>query len=85
MNPEPEPEPVPVPNPDCSVMVEIRAGTGGGEANLWAGDLVTAYTKYGQAQGWNVRIVESTDGDDGGYKNAVVEVCDQWLAQPFVH
>ena len=62
------------PADDKNVMVEIRAGTGGGEANLFSGDLVQAYTKYGQSQGWTVRMVEETAGDDGGFKNAVLEM-----------
>jgi len=62
------------PNDDKNVMVEIRAGTGGGEANLWAGDLVTAYTKFASSENWNVKVTEETLGDDGGVKNCVLEM-----------
>lgn len=61
-------------NDNKNVMVEIRAGTGGGEANLWAGDLVAAYQKYAQSQGWKAVLIEESAGDAGGYKNAVLEI-----------
>eukprot|EP00613_Pedinella_sp_CCMP2098_P032549 CAMPEP_0171725572 /NCGR_PEP_ID=MMETSP0991-20121206/25083_1 /TAXON_ID=483369 /ORGANISM="non described non described, Strain CCMP2098" /LENGTH=423 /DNA_ID=CAMNT_0012318755 /DNA_START=8 /DNA_END=1279 /DNA_ORIENTATION=+ len=59
---------------DKNVMVEIRAGTGGGEANLWAGDLTNAYTKFAESEGWKCRMTEESRGDDGGYKNCVLEM-----------
>lgn len=62
------------PNDNKNVIVEIRAGTGGGEANLWAGDLVSAYRKYAESEGWRVTLMEETEGDDGGYKNAALEI-----------
>jgi peptide chain release factor 1 len=62
------------PNDNKNVIVEVRAGTGGGEANLWAGDLVAAYRKYAESEGWRVSLMEETEGDDGGYKNAALEI-----------
>jgi peptide chain release factor 1 len=55
-------------------MLEIRAGTGGSEANIFAGDLVDVYRKYIVAQGWQSTIIDASNGDDGGYKNVVMEV-----------
>lgn len=62
------------PNDDKDCMLEIRAGTGGDEASIWAGDLVRVYTKYAESQGWRVTTVSSSDGTDGGYKECILEV-----------
>lgn len=62
------------PNDDRNVMLEIRAGTGGSEASIFAGDLLDVYRKYITSQGWKGTIVEWSPGDDGGYKNVVLEV-----------
>ncbi len=62
------------PNDDKNCMLEIRAGTGGSEANIFAGDLLDIYRKYMSDQGWQVSMMDSSTGDDGGYKNVVVEV-----------
>ncbi len=62
------------PNDDRNCMLEIRAGTGGSEANIFAGDLLDIYRKYMSDQGWQVKMMDSSGGDDGGYKNVVLEV-----------
>ena len=62
------------PNDDRNCMLEIRAGTGGSEANIFAGDLLDIYRKFMSDQGWQVKMMDSSSGDDGGYKNVVVEV-----------
>lgn len=62
------------PNDDKNCMLEIRAGTGGSEANIFAGDLLDIYRKYMSDQGWQVSMMDSSTGDDGGYKNVVLEV-----------
>mmetsp|Transcript_6969 Transcript_6969/g.15031 ORF Transcript_6969/g.15031 Transcript_6969/m.15031 type:complete len:418 (-) Transcript_6969:62-1315(-) len=62
------------PNDDRNCMLEIRAGTGGSEANIFAGDLLDVYRKYMADQGWQVAMIDSSPGDDGGYKNVVLEV-----------
>lgn len=62
------------PNDDRNCMLEIRAGTGGSEANIFAGDLLDIYRKYMSDQGWQVNMMDSSSGDDGGYKNVVLEV-----------
>ncbi len=60
-----------------SAIVEIRAGTGGDEAALFAGDLVGMYRRYAQLQGWRVEILSLSDSDLGGVKEAVLEVAGQ--------
>jgi peptide chain release factor 1 len=62
------------PNDDRNIMLEIRAGTGGSEASIFAGDLLDVYRKYIQSQGWQASIIDESPGDDGGYKNVVMEV-----------
>ena len=62
------------PNDDRNVMLEIRAGTGGSEASIFAGDLVDVYRKYISSQGWQSTMIDSSAGDDGGYKNVVLEI-----------
>jgi len=62
------------PNDERNVMVEIRAGTGGSEASIFAGDLVEVYRKYISSQGWQSQIIDSSIGDGGGYKNIVMEI-----------
>jgi peptide chain release factor 1 len=62
------------PNDERNVMIEIRAGTGGSEASIFVGDLLDVYRKYISSQGWNVNIIDESSGDDGGYKNIVMEV-----------
>ena len=57
-----------------SVVVEIRAGTGGDEASIFAGDLYRMYTKYCQDQGWRVSFVDANEGTAGGFKEVIFEV-----------
>jgi peptide chain release factor 1 len=57
-----------------SAMLEIRAGTGGDEAALFAGDLLRMYSKYAESQGWRVEIVSASSADVGGYKEVVANV-----------
>lgn len=62
------------PNDDRNVMLEIRAGTGGSEANIFAGDLLDTYRKFMSSQGWKVSVIDSSAGDDGGYKAVTLDV-----------
>lgn len=62
------------PNDDKNCMLEVRAGTGGDEASIWAGDLIRVYEKYALTQGWAVSTVSSSDGTDGGFKECILEV-----------
>ena len=62
------------PEDSKNVVLEIRAGTGGDEASIFAGDLYRMYTKYCQDKGWNVSLVDSSDGTAGGFKEIIFEV-----------
>ena len=62
------------PNDDKNIMLEIRAGTGGDEAAIWAGDLVRMYTRYAEKMRWSVKMVSFSDADMGGCKEAIMEV-----------
>jgi peptide chain release factor 1 len=57
-----------------NVILEIRAGTGGDEASLFAGDLFRMYERYAARQGWKVEIVDSSEGTVGGFKEIIAEV-----------
>jgi len=63
------------PNDDKNVFLEIRAGTGGDEAGLFAGDLFRMYAKYAEAQGWHVEVVSSSPaGGMGGFKEIIAQI-----------
>jgi peptide chain release factor 1 len=62
------------PNDDKNIMLEIRAGTGGDEASIWAGDLVRMYSRYAESQRWNVKLVSESPADMGGFKEAILEI-----------
>ncbi|MEA5571919.1 peptide chain release factor 1 [Calothrix sp. UHCC 0171] len=62
------------PNDDKNIMLEIRAGTGGDEASIWAGDLMRMYTRYAQTQGWKVSLVSESLGEMGGWKEVILEI-----------
>jgi peptide chain release factor 1 len=57
-----------------NVMVEIRAGTGGDEASIFAGDLFRMYTKYCENKGWRTSVVDISEGTSGGFKEVIFEV-----------
>ncbi len=65
------------PDDTRNVFLEIRGGTGGDEAALFAGDLFRMYNYYAQAQGWNVEIMSSSPGEHGGYKEIVARIAGQ--------
>ena len=56
------------------VVVEIRAGTGGDEASIFAGDLFRMYTKYCESKGWKTNVIDLSEGTSGGYKEIQFEV-----------
>lgn len=62
------------PEDSKDVVFEIRSGTGGDEASLFAGDLYRMYTKYFDSQGWKTETLSFTEGTAGGYKEIVLEV-----------
>ena len=57
-----------------NVFVEIRAGTGGDEAAIFAGDLFKMYSRYAESQGWRVELINQRDGEHGGYKEIVARL-----------
>jgi peptide chain release factor 1 len=62
------------PNDEKNIMLEIRAGTGGDEASIWAGDLLRMYSRYADTQGWKVALVSESIAEMGGFKEAVLEI-----------
>ncbi len=62
------------PNDERDVIVEIRAGTGGEEAALFAGDLLRMYTRYAERKGWKAELMSSVETGIGGYKEAILEI-----------
>jgi len=62
------------PNDDKNVFLEIRAGTGGDEAGLFAGDLFRMYAKYAESQGWRVEVVSSSSAGVGGFKEIIAQI-----------
>ena len=62
------------PNDDRDVILEIKAGAGGEESALFAGDLLRMYLRYAEKQGWKTEIIEATESDLGGYKDVSVAV-----------
>ena len=59
---------------ELNVIVEVRAGTGGDEAALFAGDLFRMYSRYADLQGWRSEIISQSEGDIGGYKEIVTAI-----------
>jgi peptide chain release factor 1 len=59
------------PNDEKNIVLEIRAGTGGDEASLFAGDLLRMYTRYADSMKWRVEIMSSSASDVGGFKEAI--------------
>tara|TARA_B100000767_G_scaffold275785_1_gene315582 strand:+ start:1409 stop:2485 length:1077 start_codon:yes stop_codon:yes gene_type:complete len=62
------------PEDSKNVVIEIRAGTGGDEASIFAGDIYRMYSKYCQDKGWKVSLVDSSEGTAGGFKEIIFEV-----------
>lgn len=62
------------PNDDKNIILEVRAGTGGDEAALFAGDLFRMYTRFAERQGWKVELLSATDSDAGGFKEVIALV-----------
>jgi peptide chain release factor 1 len=64
----------PDPNDHRNIYLEIRAGTGGAEAALFAGDLLKMYLRYAELQGWRHEIVSTSEGEHGGFKEVAVRI-----------
>jgi peptide chain release factor 1 len=65
------------PNDERNIFLEIRAGTGGAEAALFAGDLYRMYGRYAEQKGWKPETISESEGEMGGYKEIVVRVSGQ--------
>lgn len=62
------------PNDEKNVVVEIRAGTGGDEASLFAADLFRMYTRYAERQGWRYQVMDSSESEVGGFKEIIFTI-----------
>jgi len=60
------------PNDEKNVILEIRAGTGGDEASLFAGDIMRMYSRYAERQGWRVQVLDASESGIGGIKEAIL-------------
>jgi peptide chain release factor 1 len=62
------------PNDERNIFLEIRAGTGGDESALFAGDLYRMYSRYAERQGWQVEVISESPGEVGGYKEIIARI-----------
>lgn len=62
------------PNDEKNIFLEIRAGTGGDESGLFAGDLFRMYSRYAERQGWKVEVMSANESEIGGYKEVIAKV-----------
>lgn len=62
------------PNDDANLYLEIRAGTGGDEAAIFVGDLYRMYTRFAENQGWLVEVLNSNEGEHGGFKEIITRI-----------
>ncbi len=65
------------PNDNSNVFLEIRAGTGGDEAAIFAGDLFRMYSRYAEARGWRIEVLSASEGEHGGYKEIIARIIGQ--------
>ena len=62
------------PNDDHNCFLEIRAGAGGDEAAIFAGDLFRMYSRYAETKGWRIELVSANEGEHGGFKEVIANV-----------
>ncbi len=65
------------PHDESNIFLEVRAGAGGDEAAIFAGDLARMYTRYAEAQGWQVELMNSNASEQGGYKEIILRIIGQ--------
>ncbi|GGO86614.1 peptide chain release factor 1 [Marinobacterium nitratireducens] len=65
------------PNDARNVFLEVRAGTGGDEAAIFAGDLFRMYSRYAEQQGWRIEVISASEGEHGGFKEIITRVVGQ--------
>jgi peptide chain release factor 1 len=70
------------PNDDRDVIMEVKAGAGGDESALFAGDLVRMYQRYAEKRGWKIEIIDVTESDLGGYKDISMAVKSKGTPEP---
>jgi peptide chain release factor 1 len=70
------------PNDDRDVIIEVKAGAGGDESALFAGDLVRMYQRYAEKRGWKVEIIDMTESELGGYKDISMAVKSKGTPEP---
>ena len=70
------------PNDDRDVIIEVKAGAGGDESALFAGDLVRMYQRYAEKRGWKVEIIDLTESDLGGYKDISMAIKSKGTPEP---
>lgn len=73
------------PNDERDVIVEIRAGAGGEEASLFAADLFRMYSRYAEAKGWQVAVIDSNQSERGGFKELIFEIKGKGAFSSFKH
>jgi peptide chain release factor 1 len=73
------------PNDDRDVIVEIRAGAGGDEASLFAADLFRMYSRYAEAKGWQVEVIDGNQSEKGGFKELIFEIKGEGAFSRFKH
>ena len=71
------------PNDDNNIFLEIRAGTGGDEAAIFAGDLFRMYQKYAEIRNWSIEILSQNSGEHGGFKEIIVRIAGQGAYSKF--
>jgi len=70
------------PNDDRDVIMEIKAGAGGDESAIFAGDLFRMYSRFAEKQGWKVEVIDTTPSDMGGYKDMSVAIKSKGVVKP---
>ncbi|NOX27847.1 MAG: peptide chain release factor 1 [Gammaproteobacteria bacterium] len=65
------------PHDDSNIFLEVRAGTGGDEAAIFAGDLYRMYSRYAENKGWQIELINSNAGEHGGFKEIIVRLIGQ--------
>jgi peptide chain release factor 1 len=65
------------PNDERNIFLEVRAGTGGAEAALFAGDLYRMYGRYAEQKGWKAEVISESEGEMGGYKEIIIRISGQ--------
>ncbi|MDQ2781457.1 peptide chain release factor 1 [Lapillicoccus sp.] len=70
------------PDDDRDVLLEVKAGEGGEESALFAGDLLRMYTRYAEKRGWRAEVIDATESDLGGYKEARLSIKAKGTPQP---